>query len=180
MAQKKSSVGSFVFGLLIAALIGVGLGLLIVNPGYKAPANFAPPEKDKGDAPAPSSYDDNYGKLATPVASAKVTHILVKVGATSKPAGKKRTEAEAKKLVEDIWKQYADAPEKDKDKVWKDLQVKYNEDNGDHNEYDVTPNAQLVQGFKDIGLTTEVKKARIAPYDKVKSHYGFHLIRREK
>lgn len=181
MAQKKSSVGSFVFGLIVAALIGVGLGLLIVNPGYKAPPeNTSKNDKSRDDAPPTGGYDDNWGKLDKAVSNAKVTHILVKVGDTSKPKGKKRSEAEAKKLVEEIWRKYVDAPPLEKEKVWKDLQKQYNEDGADHNSYDVSPTANLVQGFKDVGLTTEVGKARIAPYDKQKSPYGFHLIRREK
>ncbi len=179
MAQKKSTVGSFVFGLIIAACIGVGLGLLIVNPTYKPPENVA--KKDgEIEPPVPGGYDDNLGKLPKAVPKATVTHILVKVGPTSKPPGKNRTEVEAKKLVEEIWKKYNDAGPLDRDKVWNDLQEKYNEDGQAHTPYEVSPQAQLVQGFKDVGLTTEVKKARIAPYHKEKSPYGFHLIRREK
>lgn len=180
MAQKKSSAGSFIFGLIIAALVGVGLGLLIVNPGYKPPDPAAKKDKSgKDGGPATTGYDDTWGLIA-PVKSAKVTHILVKVGATSKPPGKNRSEADAKTLVEEIWQKYKDAPDDQKDKVWRDLQKQYNEDGTDHNEYDVTPQAGLVQGFKDVSLSTDVKKARIAPYDKTKSPYGFHLIRREK
>lgn len=127
-----------------------------------------------------SIYDDDIGKLAEPVAKAKVTHILVKVGGTTKPPGEQRTADQAKALCEELWKRYHDAAEEDKVRVWKEMQVQYNEDGAPHNVYDVTPSAGLIKLFKDVALTTEVGQARIAPYDRQGSPYGYHLIRREE
>ncbi|MCC6575473.1 MAG: hypothetical protein IT462_16975 [Planctomycetes bacterium] len=131
-------------------------------------------------AGAISIYDDSLDRLDEPVAKAKVTHILVKVGDTAKPEGGKRTEDEAKALCEELWKKYRDTPEEDREKVWKEMQLKYNEDGAPHNVYEVQPNSQFIPLFKDVALTTEVGGVRIAPFDKQRSPYGYHLIRREK
>lgn len=162
MARKKkqpSLVMAVIFGLVFGGIIAVAVW------------NTYDPPKPGPKKPHYEEYDDSYGKLETPVASAKVTHILISWdGQGVKMKVDKRTREQAKQLAEKIWMQYVNDGAD-----WKSLQAQYNEDSGGPSAvYDVTPTASLVQPFKDCSLSTEVGKARI-----VESKFGYHIIRRE-
>lgn len=169
MAKRKNSG---VTGLVIGAIaVGVIVGIIIVNPRYSPAVNVEVESKD-------IAYNHAEGAIAR-VNKAKVTHILISYKTAKSPAAglkdKNRTEEQARKLAEEIWAQYREAKPADKDKVWKELQAKYNEDAEPHTEYTVTPTAGLIQEFKDIGLTTAVGAARITMPPGM---YGYHVIRR--
>jgi hypothetical protein len=119
--------------------------------------------------PAAKPYDDSLGKLETPDATWKVTHILVSWDGLGVPTKKPRKKDEARKLIDEIWAKYSEDPTV---AHWKALQVQYNEDNQAHTVYD---NSQpLIEPFKTTAKSTKVGFARI-----VESQFGFHLIRRE-
>lgn len=171
---KKSSSNAWVGVIVSAIAVGLLAGIILVNPNYVAPlGNNTPDAKDV-------AYDP--GRDAIPrVASAKVTHILLswKGKGSVQPKDPNRTQQQAKKLAEEIWQKYEAASEKDKDKVWKELQVQYNEDSADvHKVYDVSPTASLVPEFKDTALETKVGKVRITMLPPEKLTYGYHVIRR--
>lgn len=169
MAKKKSSA-SWVGGLIAAILAGIFIGMWIINPDYTGEELGNKPIADAEDW----AYNDDLGKLEKPVARGWVTHILISYkgnpgGAT--PKDPNRTKDEARKLAEEIWARYSQHGED-----WKALQKEFNEDSGNvHNEYEVYRGASLIPEFIDIGLTTEVGKARIAD-----GMYGYHIIRRER
>jgi len=170
---KKSSTTAWLGIVLSAIAVGLLAGIILVNPNYTPP-----PEKMNVD-PKDVAYDHSRDAIPR-VAKAKVTHILISwkgKNARVTPKDPNRTEAQAKKLAEECWQQYQAAKPADKDKVWKELQVKHNEDSGDvHNVYAVPPpQGSLDKQFQEVSLTTEVNKVRITmpPGD-----FGYHVIRR--
>lgn len=169
---KKSNTTAWVGVILSAIAVGLLAGMILINP------NYVPPPSNTVVDPKDIAYD--HARDAIPrVAKAKVTHILVSWKGKGKPKDPNRTQEQAKKLAEEIWQKYNAAPDAKKDEVWKQLQVEYNEDSGNvHNVYDVTPDAGLVQEFKDISLTTAVNKVRITLDDPSKLTFGYHVIRR--
>jgi hypothetical protein len=171
---KKSNTTAWLGIVLSAIAVGLLAGIILVNPNYTPP-----PEKMNVD-PKDVAYDHSRDAIPR-VAKAKVTHILLswKGKGSVKPKDPNRTQEQAKKLAEEIWQKYNAAPDADKDKVWKELQVQYNEDSGNvHNVYDVTPSAGLVQEFKDTALETAVGKVRITMVAPEKLTYGYHVVRR--
>lgn len=172
--SKKSNTAAWV-GIIISAIaVGLLAGVILVNPNYvPPPENISVDGKDV-------AYD--HARDAIPkVAKAKVTHILLswKGKGSVTPKDPNRTQEQAKKLAEEIWQKYNAAPDAEKDKVWKELQVKYNEDSGNvHNVYDVSPSASLVPEFKDVALSTKVGKVRITMEPPEKLTYGYHVVRR--
>lgn len=169
---KRSNATAWLGVILSAVAVGVLAGMILINP------NYTPPPTNVVVDPKDMVYD--HARDAIPrVAKAKVTHILLSWKGKGTPKDPNRTQEQAKKLAEEIWQKYNAAPDKDKDQVWKDLQVQYNEDSGNvHNVYDVSPDAALVDEFKDIGLTTAVNKVRITMAEPSKLRFGYHVIRR--
>ena len=171
MARKQQS-SSWIGVILAAISVGLFAGIILVNPYYKPPVGNS--EVDPKDV----AYDHALGAIPK-VGKAKVTHILVSwkgKNARVTPKDPNRTEAQAKKLAEEIWATYKAASDADKDKIWKELQKEHNEDSGDvHNTYDVTPNAGLDAQFKEVSLTTAVNKVRITM---PAGDFGYHVIRR--
>ncbi len=171
---KKSNTNAWIGVILSAIAIGLIVGIVLVNPNYQPPVGNI--EVDAKDV----AYDHTEGSIRK-VAKAKVTHILLswKGKGSVTPKDPNRTQEQAKKLAEEIWQKYNAASDKDKDKVWKELQVQYNEDSGNvHNVYDVTPSAGLVQEFKDTALETAVGKVRITLVPPEKLTFGYHVVRR--
>jgi hypothetical protein len=155
--SKENRKVSIVGAVVVAALLGLVIGAVMFNsPGTPLP----PP----ANVEFTGEYDDSWGRLASPVPRCGVSHILVKIDET-------RTEAEAKKLIEQIWHQYKNN-NGDK-KKWRELQEKYNEDTADKFKIYPIPGNWMPE-FIQTGKTTEVGFARIA-----KTSYGYHLIRRE-
>jgi hypothetical protein len=155
--QKSGGKVSVVGAVLLAALLGLVIGAVVYyEPGTPLPS--------PDDIEFKEPYDDSWGRLDKPVDRCGVSHILVKID-------EKRSEADAKKLIEQIWHQYRNN-NGDK-KTWLDLQTKYNEDTADkHKVYPIPGN--WMPEFIQTGKTTKVGFARIA-----KTSYGYHLIRRE-
>lgn len=167
---KKSNTTAWVGIILSAIAVGLLAGIILVNPNYTPP-----PEKMNVD-PKDIAYDHTRDQIPK-VAKAKVTHILLSwkgKNARVTPKDPNRTEEQAKKLAEEIWQKYSAAPEAEKDKVWKELQIKHNEDTAPHTEYPL-PNPSLDRPFELIGLTTAVGKCRITM---PAGAFGYHVIRR--
>lgn len=164
MAKKKQK--SVVGLVVVAALIGAAIGAAVFNSSAGDPPPM-PPVVDKGD-----QYDDSWGRLERPAASAAVTHILISwegTGVATKEPG--RTKEQARELVEGIWRRYRDNQDEG---YWKELQVTYNEDTGPVHKVYRVPEDSLVEPFKQGALTTLPTYARI-----IESQFGYHLIRRE-
>lgn len=166
MAQQKKKPINYVSLIIVAALIGAGAGAIVFyDPGTPTP-------HVKFD----DTYDDSWGKLEKPDAQATVTHILISWAGKSdrsKPKDPKRTQEQAKKLVEELWHKYRNNPS---DENWKALQKEHNEDTAPHTEYTCkTAGSGLDEKFNSLGLQTKAKHARY-----VESSFGYHLIRRER
>jgi hypothetical protein len=161
---KKKKQTSLIGLIIVVALLGGGIALAMSHsPGEGGTVTAKPTE-----------YDDSWGKLETPSASAEVTHILLSwagKNAMVKPKDPARTQEQAKALVEKLWLDYLNDPT---DENWRALQAKHNEDTEPHKVYNV-PEDPLVQPFKDCALSTKVNHARY-----IESEFGYHLIRRQK
>jgi hypothetical protein len=173
LARRKKQT-SIIGAVLVAIVLGLIIGVVIFNP-YDPPLP-PPPEIEHTE-----EYDDEWGKLDSPLSQAKVTHILISwkgKSARVTPKDPERTKEEARELVEEIWHKYRNNPTKGN---WEYLQAEYNEDTQPHNEYDLKggPGGRNTDGmdpeFSKTGRSIEVGKARIC-----ESAFGFHLIRREK
>ncbi len=163
MARKKQK--SYAGIVIVLMILTAGIAMAVVNKTGD-PIPFEEP---------PTEFDDDWGKLDTPVAKATITHTLISWAGKSPgrvtPKDPKRTEKQARELVEKLWLDYLNDPT---DENWKSIQAEHNEDTQPHNVYEV-PDTGLVQPFNDCGLSTKVNHARITESD-----FGYHLIRREK
>jgi len=104
---------------------------------------------------------------------AKVKHILVgwKEVNAGDPRAEKRTRAELEKLVPEILAKAKAG------KAFEELMKEYSEDAPQAvqagNSYDVTPDAGLVEPFKQLSLRLKVGELGV-----VKSEFGIHVIKR--
>lgn len=108
-----------------------------------------------------------------PVANeAKVQHILIgwKDTQDTDPRAQKRTKADAEAQVKAILGQLKAGA------AFEDLMKQYSEDPGSADSgraYDVSPDAQLVIEFKQLGLRLNVGEIGV-----VQSDFGFHIMKR--
>ena len=105
--------------------------------------------------------------------SSKVKHILIgwkDLESAQDERAKKRTKQEAEALVRSLVKQLQGGADFDA------LMKQNSEDPGSANgarSYDVSPDAQLVIEFKQLGLRLNVNEVGV-----VQSDYGFHIMKR--
>jgi parvulin-like peptidyl-prolyl isomerase len=133
--------------------------------GYHVIKRLPPPPPDPLDS-------TDILKRAPVTQKAKVKHILLgwTEAHASDPRGTKRTRAELEKLVKDTV-----AKLKKGDKI-EPLMAQLSEDAGSAKSgqsYDVTPDAGLVEPFKDLSLRLNVGEVGV-----VKSQFGIHIIQR--
>lgn len=107
-----------------------------------------------------------------PVANvAKIKHILIGwKGTNQDPRADKRSKAEAEGVVKGILAQIKSGADFDA------LMKQYSEDPGSGQTgkaYDVSPDAQLVIEFKQLGLRLQLNEVGV-----VESEYGFHIMKR--
>jgi hypothetical protein len=171
---KKKKISYLGWGIA-AALIGAGIAFAIIHKPEGTPIPYV---KDS------DAYDDNWGKLDEMVPRATVKHILISwkdKNARVMPKDPNRTQEQARKLIEDLWKRYKADPT---DANWKGLQAEYNEDTEPHSEYvceeNPRPDKKLDDEFTKVGRSTKVNHARITNFDGDGGAFGYHLIRREK
>ena len=171
MAKRRSNrKAGIIISILGAAMLGLVIGIMLYNdPGTPLPA----PAEVEFNKP----YDDEWGKLKTPVSHVSVEQILVTwkdANPRVTPKDPERTKEEAYKLIVQLWNRYKNQPDRDN---FKRMQTGYNEDSQVHNVYGV-PNPQggsYVKPFTDCAKSTDEGFARI-----VESEFGYHLIRRLK
>jgi len=137
----------------------------------KTPVGFFIIRRAKPEPPDPLESHDIL-KREVQAQKVKVKHILL--GWTEVHAederGKKRTHAELEKLVKATL-----AKLKKGDKI-EPLMAELSEDPGSAKtgmSYDVSPDAGLVQGFKDLSLRLKLNEAGV-----VKTNFGLHIIQR--
>lgn len=105
----------------------------------------------------------------------EVEHVLIAFQGAPRITGVTRSLDDAKKLAEEVW-QKAVAGED-----FSALRKQHSNDSGP-GIYPMTKagRGQMVAGFGDVGWRLQVGQIGVAPYDKAKSPYGYHVIKRTK
>src|SRR5512139_4047262 len=159
---------------MIRLALACALLLLACGPGSKG----GPAMNNRMNAPAPVAQGSDVvsGDILArePVANtAEVKHILISwkdLESAQDERAKKRTKAEAETLVKSLMTQIKAGADFDM------LMKQHSEDPGSAatgRAYDVSPDAQLVIEFKQLGLRLNVNEVGV-----VQSDFGFHIIKR--
>ncbi len=165
---KVTASSSFVpeFKKLALRLHENEAGIVKTQYGYHVIERVPPPALDPIESADILKRDERPG-------SVEVRHVLIgwkDIATTSDPRAKKRTREEASKLAKDILAKLQAGAD------IKKLMKEYSEDPGSKDTgrtYEVSADAPLVQGFKDLGLRLGVGEAGI-----VKTSFGYHVMQR--
>lgn len=165
--KKRKSLAGIV---IVLGLIAVAVGIAMSN-------STGDPEPIR----TVEGYDDEWGKLDSPVQSAVVTEILLTWRGSvpgefqEAEVNRRRSKEQARELAEEVWEKYRAAPNEEN---WKKLR-----EISDRRPYPEVrwryPPANSRQVMPDefyaVARTTRVGFARIA-----ESKHGIHVIRREE
>jgi hypothetical protein len=128
---------------------------------------------------APATMDAAIASLeARPEHSAdtiEVEHVLIAFQGAPRISGVTRSLDDAKKLAEDVWKQATSGAD------FSALRKQHSNDSGP-GVYPMSKASRsgMVPGFGNVGWRLQVGEIGVAPYDKTKSPYGYHVIKRLK
>ncbi len=105
----------------------------------------------------------------------EVEHVLIAFQGAPRITGVTRSLDDAKKLAEDVWKQATSGTD------FSALRKQHSNDTGP-GVYPMSKAARgsMVPGFENVGWRLQVGEIGVAPYDKTKSPYGYHIIKRLK
>jgi peptidyl-prolyl cis-trans isomerase D len=157
-------------------MLRLALVLLLVACGPGSKGGPAMNNRMNGPAPVAQSSDVVSGDILArePVANhAQIKHILIgwkDLESAHDPRAQKRTKAEAEALVKSLMTQIEAGADFDM------LMKEHSEDPGSASTgraYAVSPDAQLVIEFKQLGLRLEVGEVGV-----VQSDFGFHIMKR--
>lgn len=107
----------------------------------------------------------------------EVEHVLIAFQGAQKAAGVTRSQDEAKKLAEEVWKRAVSGED------FTALRKQYSNDNkGGLDSYAMTRATRktMVAAFGDVAWRLKPGEIGVAPFDKQKSPFGYHIIKRLK
>ena len=164
---------------------------LLVLIGCSEEAKLEPADTNPRKPAEPEKFDEHNvpvkGKVDEPD-YVSVDHILIAYRDAGIP-GVTRSLAEARKLAYDLFKQVQEGGD------WAALKRKYSNDPGPTGQgggpYGMTntgalrqrgarPRSGMVSAFGDVGFILDVGEIGLAVFDKTKSPFGYHIIKRVK
>jgi len=154
------------------------------NPAPKpapapAPAPAPVPAPDPVKPPANATMDEAIktlmAKAEQPDASIEIQHILISFQGAPRMRGVTRSTAEAKVLAEKVYAEAIGGAD------FLELVKKYTNDSAP-GIYPLTKAGRggYVKGFGDVGFRLKLGEIGVAPFDKLASPFGWHIIKRVK